>query len=170
MCFEILFMSPFQLRLKGNTMIIRLTYLSAAVVVAAMATIQPVLAEEKNISSHFLVKVAGPFKKNRFGAVEIDLKNKPSLQITRNVITNEGDTGFSHAVESGELKSRNPMGEQKMVACTEPRPQVCTQDYRPVCAMLHDGGFKTYSNGCNACSDPSVTGYREGVCEQTGET
>lgn len=46
MCFEILFMSPFQLRLKGNTMIIRLTYLSAAVVVAAMATIQPVLAEE----------------------------------------------------------------------------------------------------------------------------
>ena len=54
---------------------------------------------------------------------------------------------------------------KEMVACKQPRPQVCTQDYRPVCALLQDGGFKTYSNGCNACSDPAVSGYREGACE-----
>lgn len=54
---------------------------------------------------------------------------------------------------------------KQMVACTETRPQVCTQDYRPVCALLQDGNFKTYANGCNACSDPAVTGYREGACE-----
>jgi hypothetical protein len=54
---------------------------------------------------------------------------------------------------------------QSMMTCTEPRPQICTQDYRPVCAMLQDGSLKTYSNGCNACSDPAVTGYREGACE-----
>lgn len=51
------------------------------------------------------------------------------------------------------------------VPCTEPRPQVCTQDYRPVCAELQDGSFKTFSNGCSACSDPTVTGYRDGACE-----
>lgn len=54
---------------------------------------------------------------------------------------------------------------KEMVACPETRPQVCTQDYQPVCAVLQDGSFKTYSNGCNACSDPAVTGYREGACE-----
>ena len=54
---------------------------------------------------------------------------------------------------------------KEVVACKEPRPQVCTQDYRPVCALLQDGSFKTFSNGCNACSDPAVTGYREGACE-----
>ena len=51
------------------------------------------------------------------------------------------------------------------VVCKEPRPQICTQDYRPVCALLQDDSSKTYSNGCNACSDPEVTGYREGACE-----
>jgi len=59
----------------------------------------------------------------------------------------------------------NADGTNEMVACTEPRPQVCSQDYRPVCATLQDGSFKTYSNGCNACSDPAVIGYREGACE-----
>jgi len=48
--------------------------------------------------------------------------------------------------------------------CTEPRPQICTMDYRPVCAQLSDGTFKTYSNGCTACSDPMVTEHREGAC------
>ncbi len=48
--------------------------------------------------------------------------------------------------------------------CTEPRPQICTMDYRPVCAKLSDGTFKTYSNGCTACSDPVVSEHREGMC------
>jgi hypothetical protein len=55
--------------------------------------------------------------------------------------------------------------EKEMIACTDPRPQVCTQDYRPVCAVLQDGSFQTFSNGCSACSDPTVTGYREGACK-----
>jgi len=59
----------------------------------------------------------------------------------------------------------NADGTKEMVACTEPRPQVCSQDYRPVCAVLQDGSLKTYSNGCSACSDPGVTGYRKGACE-----
>jgi hypothetical protein len=59
----------------------------------------------------------------------------------------------------------NANSDEEIIACTEPRPQVCTQDYRPVCAELQDGSFKTFSNGCSACSDPAVNGYREGACE-----
>lgn len=39
-------------------------------------------------------------------------------------------------------------------------------DYSPVCADVDDGNNKTYSNGCNACSDAKVIRYREGVCEK----
>jgi len=115
-------------------------------------------------------KAAGAFKENGFGVVKIDLGDKPLHQITRYVITEKTDKDFSRIVALGKLQSRNPLGEQKMVACTEPRPQVCTQDYHPVCARLLDSSFKTYSNGCNACSDPAVTGYREGACEQADDT
>jgi len=55
--------------------------------------------------------------------------------------------------------------EDALVICPEPHPQVCTRDYRPVCALLADGTFKTFSNGCTACTDPAVTGYRERACE-----
>ena len=51
-------------------------------------------------------------------------------------------------------------------ACEEPRPQVCTMDYRPVCASLADGGVKTYSNGCSACGDVAVSSWTEGACPE----
>ena len=51
------------------------------------------------------------------------------------------------------------------VACEDPRPEVCTMDYRPVCAVHADGSLATASNACVACSDPSVVGYRTGPCE-----
>ena len=55
-------------------------------------------------------------------------------------------------------------GTNELVLCEEPRPQVCTMDYKPVCGQLQDGSFKTYSNGCGSCSDHEVVGYREGEC------
>jgi Kazal-type serine protease inhibitor-like protein len=51
-----------------------------------------------------------------------------------------------------------------MTLCEDPRSQMCTMDYRPVCANLL-GDNKTYSNGCSACSDLQVTGYQDGACE-----
>ncbi|MDX2494977.1 MAG: hypothetical protein QNK27_08465 [Desulfuromusa sp.] len=51
-----------------------------------------------------------------------------------------------------------------LTTCSEPRPEICTMDYRPVCGQL-DGSSKTYSNGCVACSDLQVTGYVEGECQ-----
>lgn len=54
---------------------------------------------------------------------------------------------------------------EALTICQEPRPQICTMDYQPVCAQLEDGTFKTYSNDCTACSETFVIGHREGACE-----
>ena len=64
--------------------------------------------------------------------------------------------------------STPPPGEPMAGAtqCEEPRPQVCTADYRPVCATLADGSQKTYSNGCSACGDPAVGAWVEGECAE----
>jgi hypothetical protein len=110
-------------------------------------------------------RIAGPFTSLNFGLVEIDWEKKPAPLITLKVIGEDGTTGFSHPVRQGELRGGKVAGAQAMVTCPGPRPQVCTQDYRPVCAQLRDGSFKTYSNGCTACTDPAVTAYREGACE-----
>ncbi len=50
-------------------------------------------------------------------------------------------------------------------ACIEPRPQICTMDYTPVCAGLVSGEVKTYSNGCSACADVNVVSHRPAACE-----
>ncbi len=50
-------------------------------------------------------------------------------------------------------------------ACSEPRPQVCTMEYAPVCANTLAGVSKQYSSGCNACADDQVTSYQNGECK-----
>lgn len=64
------------------------------------------------------------------------------------------------------------------VICTEPRPEICTQQYDPVCAEK-DTGIRcittpcpstdnvTYGNGCSACTDPEVYSYTPGECPGT---
>jgi tetratricopeptide (TPR) repeat protein len=49
-------------------------------------------------------------------------------------------------------------------ACADPRPKVCTRDYRPACGQRRDGGRKTYGNACTACSDPEVVTQSAGAC------
>lgn len=61
------------------------------------------------------------------------------------------------------------------IACEEPRPEICTQEYAPVCAS-RDTGIRcvkapcpasewiTSSSACTACSDPKVYGYFPGSC------
>ena len=49
--------------------------------------------------------------------------------------------------------------------CVDPRPQVCTMDYLPVCAALQDGTEATYPNACGACADTGVRSHRPGICE-----
>ena len=61
------------------------------------------------------------------------------------------------------------------VMCGNPRPEMCTMIYDPVCAS-RDTGIRcvttpcpstenvTKSSGCNACSDPKVVSYVKGEC------
>ena len=59
--------------------------------------------------------------------------------------------------------------------CGEPRPEVCTAQYDPVCATRDTGvrcvttpcpstELKTMGNSCSACSDPKVISYVKGEC------
>ena len=50
--------------------------------------------------------------------------------------------------------------------CDEPRPQVCTMEFAPVCARLAGGGSKEFSSPCTACADPAATGYDKGRCQE----
>lgn len=110
-------------------------------------------------------RLAGPFIERNIGLVEIDWEKAPSPLITLKVIGENGRTAFSHPVRIGELRNSKIPIEKELIACPDPRPQVCTREYRPVCAQLQGGSLKTYSNGCSACTDPEVTGYHDGACE-----
>ncbi len=48
--------------------------------------------------------------------------------------------------------------------CADPRPQMCTRDYRPACGLRRDGSRKTYGNACTACSDAQVVTQAAGAC------
>ncbi len=58
----------------------------------------------------------------------------------------------------------NEPGATDVILCEEPRPQICTREYKPVCATLQDGSSKTYATGCTSCSDSSVKSYQPGEC------
>ncbi|UZE95288.1 Kazal-type serine protease inhibitor family protein [Alkalimarinus alittae] len=51
--------------------------------------------------------------------------------------------------------------------CKDPRPQICTMIYMPVCGLDEKGDINTYASGCNACSRADVVGYSDGACEDT---
>lgn len=67
--------------------------------------------------------------------------------------------------------TRDGAGEApaEVVACRDPRPEVCIQLHDPVCgcttADCAGGRHTTYSNHCLACRDPEVAAYRAGPCE-----
>ncbi|MDH5633422.1 MAG: hypothetical protein OEZ10_10575 [Gammaproteobacteria bacterium] len=80
------------------------------------------------------------------------------------------------------LSTQNVLAAQALPepgTCTDPRPQVCTMDYNPVCADRDTGircikapcpatEKKTYSNACHACADAKVRSFRPGACDSPG--
>jgi len=64
----------------------------------------------------------------------------------------------------GEKNDINEPGALDLILCEEPRPQICTREYKPVCATLQDGSSKAYATGCTSCSDSSVKSYQPGEC------
>ncbi len=70
-----------------------------------------------------------------------------------------------------------PTASSSARVCPEQRPQVCTLDFRPVCATRDTGvrcvtapcpssEQKTYANGCSACADSKVLSYTQGACPE----
>ena len=65
--------------------------------------------------------------------------------------------------------------ETSFTQCEEPRPQMCTREYMPVCAVKNTGvqcvttpcsstEETTYATGCTACADSKVIKYKQGEC------
>jgi hypothetical protein len=73
--------------------------------------------------------------------------------------------GSGDALNNQELSVNS-----SQVACTDPRPLMCTREFAPVCALKQDlDGNKTqvtYATGCTACADPQVLSYEQGTCQQ----
>ncbi len=66
--------------------------------------------------------------------------------------------------QSATVPSDADDGGLAITECVEPRPEMCTMDYTPVCGQFGDGTTKVYSNACSACSDPTVVAYGPGLC------
>jgi len=62
---------------------------------------------------------------------------------------------------------RDTASQNADIVCKEPRPEICTMEYMPVCGVLSDNAEKTYASGCTACSHPEVSGYRKDACKLT---
>ena len=50
------------------------------------------------------------------------------------------------------------------VACPEPRPELCTMEYAPACAVLASRARKEFASPCTACADENTVGYVAGPC------
>jgi hypothetical protein len=68
---------------------------------------------------------------------------------------------FLYACESAQ-KSTIPLTE--FTECKDPRSEMCTREYRPVCAKRDTGEWVTKGNSCTACADPKVHGYTKDAC------
>lgn len=55
---------------------------------------------------------------------------------------------------------------ESLTQCNNPRPQVCTMEYNPVCGLREDQSIGDYATGCTACSDDNVTGWAPGTCPE----
>lgn len=89
----------------------------------------------------------------------------PAVGTTISVIGTLGDyqpRPFFFRMSKGELAD-----ESLPVAggiCADPRPPMCTRDYRPTCGVRRDGSRRTYGNACTACADPDVVSQGAGPC------
>lgn len=58
----------------------------------------------------------------------------------------------------------SPVSPPEITQCQEPRPQMCTMQYDPVCATDRGGVQRTMASDCSACGDRRVVGYTLGEC------
>ena len=61
--------------------------------------------------------------------------------------------------------SSDPYVPNNAGGCEEPRPEMCTREYRPVCGVQENSLANTYGNACTACADKQVVYYIPGACK-----
>jgi hypothetical protein len=71
-----------------------------------------------------------------------------------------------------------PRAFQDLTRCEEPRPDVCTYEYDPVCGLIRTVvvcpdasckdriAWRNYSNACTACADREVESWKPGRCPE----
>lgn len=90
--------------------------------------------------------------------------NKSILRILKYMILVGSLFMIGGCIWSGRSQTPSDFSDNR-IECDDIRPQVCAQNYDPVCGELSDGSRLTYSNSCSACSDHNVFHYRPGPCE-----
>lgn len=90
------------------------------------------------------------------------------------LIADAGTIAFLLGLVACTSLPRQQLGPEA-TTCSEPRPQICTMDYTPVCAT-RDNEIRcvttpcdsteaaTYANACGACADNRVSSYQPGEC------
>ena len=68
--------------------------------------------------------------------------------------------GDAPTVEAAEA----PPPPGGLLVCEDPRPEICTQQFDPVCGLRESRSPRTYPNHCTACSDDKVAGTLPGEC------
>ncbi|CAD8181972.1 unnamed protein product [Paramecium pentaurelia] len=68
-----------------------------------------------------------------------------------------------------------PPIDDNIIYCTEPRPEICTKDYRETCALISTPCFsescmRSAGNYCDACSKKDVVGYVKQTCAKYQQT
>ncbi len=74
-------------------------------------------------------------------------------------------TACNQEAASQEPIIQGVVSQDMDVVCKDPRPEVCTMEYVPVCGILSDKSEKTYASACTACSHEEVSGYRKDACK-----
>ena len=79
------------------------------------------------------------------------------------IILSVSCASYSQKDDQKDDKKVEP-GALDLIICKNPRPEICTREYDPVCGTLKDGSTKTGATGCTSCSDPEIVGYKKGAC------
>lgn len=68
------------------------------------------------------------------------------------------------ATNTATIPKESPISPVGYVACQDPRPEICTMEYMPVCAYAKNGTQYTAGNKCSACGDKEINGYVPNAC------
>lgn len=88
-----------------------------------------------------------------------------------------GLMGCTATAEDPNEQASAPSGDELAEYCEDPRPEMCTHIYLPVCALRDTSvrcvtepcpstEWKTYGNQCAACSDSKVIGFNKEACPE----